>query len=444
MTRESLFLLILTILVSTYGRTQTSLELLGLEGKEITSMEMWEEVIVVGTNGDGVFYQVLDNLPDSGWVHIGLEGKHVTAVYPHDTGPGPVSWGVAAGVLPPEDDSIYVYCSVMGGEFTPNTLGISDTLTEQVFSLAGFPDPSICGEKYAATGGALYRQMWGDSLWVPVYEKKGGEGSGVTHVKTREDARGIVLAGGSEGITGILLLESSDFGDTWEYLAPPGPALAFDFDVNLEGDLQTVFVVHGDEISRSLNGGETWEIVFDEEMNPGFSIRDIHFYSLTGVLLAGGIKIAMIESQAVLMASSDLGESWDILYLQDMGPIVSVSLAPDGYAYFAIPQSGVFRVSLEDLSVVPDYVPESFVLHQPYPNPFNPSTTLEFSLPQAGLVTLTVYDLLGGEVETIVNQRMRAGNHTVRWKAGNIPSGIYFVTMESDGFLEARKVTVLR
>ena len=62
-----------------------------------------------------------------------------------------------------------------------------------------------------------------------------------------------------------------------------------------------------------------------------------------------------------------------------------------------------------------------------YPDPFNPTTTIEFSLPISVPVTLTVYDILGREVEAILNLRLDAETHSVHWNAGNFHTGIYFV-----------------
>lgn len=89
-------------------------------------------------------------------------------------------------------------------------------------------------------------------------------------------------------------------------------------------------------------------------------------------------------------------------------------------------------------------LPADFTLLRTYPNPFNPSTTIEFTAPQSGLVTLTVYDLIGREVVTILNRRMDAGRHLIQWDASHVSSGVYFVTMESGDFRQVRKVTVLR
>lgn len=99
--------------------------------------------------------------------------------------------------------------------------------------------------------------------------------------------------------------------------------------------------------------------------------------------------------------------------------------------------------------------PEASTLFQNYPNPLNPTTTIEFSIPQNGWGTLTVYDLLGREVTTLVDSPegsgsplrsdwQEAGQHSVEWNASNVPSGIYFVKMKSGAFNRVRKVTVIQ
>ncbi len=75
-------------------------------------------------------------------------------------------------------------------------------------------------------------------------------------------------------------------------------------------------------------------------------------------------------------------------------------------------------------------VPEGFNLSQNYPNPFNPSTKIEFSIPSQGMVTLKVYNALGQEVSTLINNSMGAGNHSAVFDASNLSSGLYFYTLE--------------
>lgn len=403
-------------------------------------MAMYGSAIVVGTYGEGVFYQNADNLPDSSWINAGLEGKNVTAVYPHKS--GPLMWGIAVGVRPEEGDSDFVYCGFVSEGLEPNSAGISDSLAEGVYRLAGFPDPTICGEKYAATGGALYRQWWGDSLWTPVYESLGIEGMGVIYVRTRENIGGFVLAGGSEGFTGILLIKSTDYGDTWEHLYPPGPAVAFDFDVDSTySDLGTIFVSHGKEISRSIDGGMTWEIVLD---TGGCNyVDEIVYDPLYGrICVAGGD--CLDTTSAILFCSEDLGASWMQVPLSFGGPIVGIELSWDGYLYLAAPWSGVYRIDLDDLSIDESHLPLSFALYQNYPNPFNVTTTIRFDLPEVVDVELVIYDILGREVRKWQWQEQEAGRHVITWDARDVASGIFFYRLNSEDRQLTRKLVVLK
>ncbi|MBN2355281.1 phosphodiester glycosidase family protein [candidate division KSB1 bacterium] len=89
-------------------------------------------------------------------------------------------------------------------------------------------------------------------------------------------------------------------------------------------------------------------------------------------------------------------------------------------------------------------LPELFTVQQNFPNPFNATTTFQFSMRQPGKVTLSVYDLLGRMVATVLEKRMQAGLHRVTWDAGAIPSGIYFYTLSAEGKRMTRKLLLLR
>lgn len=89
-------------------------------------------------------------------------------------------------------------------------------------------------------------------------------------------------------------------------------------------------------------------------------------------------------------------------------------------------------------------VPNVFKLEQNYPNPFNPSTKINFSLPKSGVVKLTVYDLKGSEVETLVNESKQAGNYTVSFNATMLSSGLYFYKLTAYGFSEVKKMMLIK
>jgi flagellar hook assembly protein FlgD len=91
----------------------------------------------------------------------------------------------------------------------------------------------------------------------------------------------------------------------------------------------------------------------------------------------------------------------------------------------------------------------SYQLEQNYPNPFNPSTTIRFSLREAGKVHLAIYNLQGREVRTLAASEMRAGVHTLSWDGKDqhghaVPSGVYFCKLRVNGFEDTRKMVMAR
>jgi hypothetical protein len=89
-------------------------------------------------------------------------------------------------------------------------------------------------------------------------------------------------------------------------------------------------------------------------------------------------------------------------------------------------------------------VPTSFALKQNYPNPFNPKTRISFDVPKAARVEVSVYNLLGQKVETLVDAQMDAGAHSVDWDAARYSSGVYFYRISAPGFSSTKKMTLLK
>jgi hypothetical protein len=89
-------------------------------------------------------------------------------------------------------------------------------------------------------------------------------------------------------------------------------------------------------------------------------------------------------------------------------------------------------------------MPKSFSLAQNYPNPFNPNTEISFALPVASRVELTVYNVLGQTVTTLVDGDMPAGEHIVSWNASSVSSGVYFYRLSTNGFVETKKMMLLK
>ena len=115
----------------------------------------------------------------------------------------------------------------------------------------------------------------------------------------------------------------------------------------------------------------------------------------------------------------------------------------------AVPNAGNSTVGLFLLDIPTGIsqvsgIANSFELHQNYPNPFNPSTNLEFGISDLGFVSLKIYDLLGKEVTTLVNEVLSPGTYKYTFDASDLSSGIYYYKMEAEGFSETKRMTVLK
>jgi hypothetical protein len=118
-----------------------------------------------------------------------------------------------------------------------------------------------------------------------------------------------------------------------------------------------------------------------------------------------------------------------------------------GVDTLAIPVSGVgfWLVGIE----LDDYLPKILVLYPNYPNPFNPVTTLSYDLPHNSFVNITIYDVLGREVRTLVNQTQEAGFKSVIWDASNnygkpVSAGVYLYQIKAGEFVQTKKMVLLK
>jgi immune inhibitor A len=105
----------------------------------------------------------------------------------------------------------------------------------------------------------------------------------------------------------------------------------------------------------------------------------------------------------------------------------------------SISKSGIDKLSIEELDI-----PADFKLFQNYPNPFNPDTKIEYWVPDAGKVTLKIYDVLGREVARLVDQIQDPGKYEVRWRAGNYSSGVYYYSIMAGSNHSVKKMILLK
>jgi photosystem II stability/assembly factor-like uncharacterized protein len=105
---------------------------------------------------------------------------------------------------------------------------------------------------------------------------------------------------------------------------------------------------------------------------------------------------------------------------------------------------GEFSIGVSSTDDPNDNMPYEYSLEQNFPNPFNPVTTINFSIPKEGLVTLKIYNTIGEEIETLVNEIKQAGNYNLNFDASSFPSGIYFYRLQAGDFWETKKMIVMK
>jgi hypothetical protein len=150
--------------------------------------------------------------------------------------------------------------------------------------------------------------------------------------------------------------------------------------------------------------------------------------------------------------STDRGETWVQVNDGLNRPSVrSFAIDSSGYLYVASDGGGVFRSSQSTTSFREEIgaYPESFRLSQNFPNPFNPATTVRYSLHARTIVTLKILNMLGQEVRTLVHETQEAGDHVVRWNGRDnsgamAASGVYLCRAEASGEAKSIKLILLK
>jgi photosystem II stability/assembly factor-like uncharacterized protein len=196
-------------------------------------------------------------------------------------------------------------------------------------------------------------------------------------------------------------------------------------------------------ISRTTDGGVTWSAGTIASGPGGFSrVRWIvgtnHVY-VSGASGSPGCIARSVDGGATWeLMTTNVPGVWHLEYFKDgSGMIHMYSISGNGSVMR-------YRYTPTGVEPVSNAVPTEFRLEQNYPNPFNPSTRIPFAVRSSGFVSLKVYDILGREVRTLVNDNLQPGSYEVMFNADGLTSGVYFSRMTAPGFTSTKKMILTR
>ncbi len=246
----------------------------------------------------------------------------------------------------------------------------------------------------------------------------------------------------------IGLYKTEDGGNSWNEVFPLGidiSVVGIHFLNQIEGWVITNGGSNGPGIFKTTDGGISW---VDQSITNSIGIyyNDLFFIDNSEGWLVGSDAL----SNALLLYTSDGGNNWNAMYFPSSHYLDKISFINENDGWILGERGTILHTTNGGVTFIEDEnnptQPIEFLLQQNYPNPFNPSTKISWQAPVSGWQTLKVYDILGNEVATLVDEYRNAGSYNVQFRINNVQlsSGVYFYQLRAGEFVETRKMILLK
>ncbi|MBK9330807.1 MAG: T9SS type A sorting domain-containing protein [Ignavibacteria bacterium] len=284
--------------------------------------------------------------------------------------------------------------------------------------------------------GKIYKTTDGGDNWFPTVTDTSNFSQYPINKIEFLNAQTGFACGGIIDIAGVIW-STFDSGLTWtarDYAAEPF------YDMLLTNE-DRLFAVGGDfeygtQFILSTNSGVNWNYTSLAYFGQG---QSIDFRTKSEIWMPLGFSGAWAFS-------NDTGYTWSTFPATDNASLNSITFA-DSLHGWAVGNFGVILKYVHNLvSVTPDEnsIANEFYLSQNFPNPFNPSTVIKFSIPKSGKAELKVFDSRGSEVRELLNEYLSAGSYEYTFDAVSLPSGVYFYTLITPEFNATKKMILIR
>lgn len=191
----------------------------------------------------------------------------------------------------------------------------------------------------------------------------------------------------------------------------------------------------------STNNGANWT-------QKGLFNLNVRTFAISGINIFAGL-----DNNCGVYLTTNNGTTWieknEGLRSITAGTVASINslLISNNFIYAATQGRNIYRASLMEIIGVKNIngtIPRSYSLSQNYPNPFNPITTIKFSIPKLSLVKITVFDITGKELETLVNEKLQAGTYLTKWEALNFSSSMFLYKIQTEDYTETKRMVLIK
>ncbi|HPS65054.1 MAG TPA: T9SS type A sorting domain-containing protein, partial [Ignavibacteria bacterium] len=282
----------------------------------------------------------------------------------------------------------------------------------------------LSGSKiYAGTGDGVYLSQNNGQSW-----------SALNNGMTNQNVKSIVFSGsrifaGTDA--GVYLSQNN--GNSWT--AVNNGLLNLNINsLSLNGSM--LYAATGSGIFFSQNNGSSWTGV-----NNGLTNLNVNSFGINGTNIFAG-------TDGGVFLTINSGQNWvEKNQGFDSIPRIYSMLVAHNYVFAGTGGQSIWIHALPgllSLQNIPSEVPSGYKLEQNFPNPFNPATNIKFSIPKSSLVRLSVFNVAGMEVETLLNETLTPGTYQTSWEASKYSSGVYFCKLQSESFSETKRMILIK
>jgi len=379
-------------------------------GGYVQTITIAEPQIFIGTNQGGV-YRSTDNGASWSQINSGLTNTDVTAL--KFSGSNLFAGTSFGGIFRSTNN---------GANWTEVNSGLSVLF---INTLAVSGSNIFAGARYSVTGGGVFLSTNNGNEWAYV---------GLTDQEVYSFAvSGSNLFAGTDA--GVFVTTNN--GGNWSAV---NSGLTEDDIYTLTVSNNTIYAGTSAGVFISDDNGANWTDISSATLADK-TVQSIAIHQVNIIAGTGGYGVYVSTNNGTTWEESDEGLPNSFADIRALS--MSSTTLYAGTLFIGAWERPLTDY-LTDVISTSDDLPQNFYLSQNYPNPFNPSTSIEFSIPQASFVELKVFDVLGNEVVTLASDKYSVGSYKVFFNADDLPSGMYIARLTAGNFIQTKKMLLLK